>query len=366
VHARHPQEATGLNAQQQYPFGRIVTSSQAPPHPDGEGKELVEEATSDGCDYDCFGATDVFSFGVMLYIMFTRSPLWFEDEGLDPGAVTIKGTVQQDMKQVARWYFNGKRPSFDNLKAPHRLFDSFPPMLRLLIEGCWAGQQSDRLRFSEIEALLSNRQQSIAWLEPPQAQSYDDWLGSIGEEEGGVLSRKDDLAEYVDEFVVAGVENASELEKLVAMLQEEQEKEMEDLTDMLEDVFDGDDDTQASFRAAIETLLEEQKQSPAAGGGSKDGTAQPPRAAAAALLKLAGLGETTTAESDAVEKARAERDKEKAEKEAALQREKEALAQKEAALAENAELRAQLAAALQAAATTHTPSEGVPSPHSSA
>ena len=193
----------------------------------------------------------------------------------------------------------------------------------------------------------------------------------VGEEEGGVLSRKDDLAEYVDEFVVAGVENASELEKLVAMLQEEQEKEMEDLTDMLEDVFDGDDDTQASFRAAIETLLEEQKQSPASGNGSKDGTAQPPRAAATALLKLAGLGETTAADNDAVESARAERDKEKAEKkvalaekESALQREKEALAQKEAALAENAELRAQLAAALQAAATT--PSEGVPSPHSSA
>ena len=93
------------------------------------------------------------------------------------------------------------------------------------------------------------------------------------------------------------------------------------------------------------------------GDGSKDGTAQPPRAAATALLKLAGLDETTVAESDAVESALAERDKEKAEKEAALQREKEALA-------ENAELRAQLAAALQAAATT--PSEGVPSPHSSA
>ena len=121
---------------------------------------------------------------------------------------------------------------------------------------------------------------------------------------------------------------------------------------MLEDVFDGDEDTQASFRAAIQMLLEEQKQSPASGDGSKDGTAQPPRAAAAALLKLAGLGETTAAESDAVESALAERDKEKAEKEAAL--------------AENAELRAQLAAALQAAATTHTPSEGVPSPHSSA
>jgi hypothetical protein len=36
-------------------------------------------------------------------------------------------------------------------------------MLRRLIEGCWAGQQADRLRFSQIEALLSNQQQqSIA------------------------------------------------------------------------------------------------------------------------------------------------------------------------------------------------------------
>ena len=189
-------------------------------------------------------------------------------------------------------------------------------MLRLLIEGCWAGQQADRLRFSEIEALLSKRQQSIAWLELPQAQSYDDWLGSIGEEEGGVLDRKDDLAEYVDEFVVAGVENASELEKLVAMLQEEQEKEMEDLTDMLEDVFDGDDDTQASFRAALQALMEQDK-TPTAGGG-KDGTDEPPRrAAATALLELAGLGDTA-AESDALEQ-------ERAAKEAALQREQVAM-----------------------------------------
>eukprot|EP01046_Picozoa_sp_COSAG06_P075392 COSAG06_NODE_23527_length_689_cov_0.800000_2_plen_55_part_01 len=46
---------------------------------------------------DCFGATDVFSFGLMLYVMFTRSPLWFDDEGRDPGVATIKGVKMQDM-----------------------------------------------------------------------------------------------------------------------------------------------------------------------------------------------------------------------------------------------------------------------------
>ena len=91
----------------------------------------------------------------MLYVMFTRSPLWFDDEGRDPGVATVKGVKMQDMKKVATWYYEGMRPSFDDLQAPHRLFDSFPPMLRLLIEGCWAGKQTDRLRFSEIETLLS-------------------------------------------------------------------------------------------------------------------------------------------------------------------------------------------------------------------
>ena len=200
-----------------------------------------------------------------------------------------------------------------------------------------------------------------------------------------MADKKEQLAEWdVKEQANPESKELGPLEKLQAMLKEEQDGQVEDFADMLEDLFEDEEEVQASFREAVEQLTRAHqpaaadgpsggKQTPAAGDGSKDGTAQLPRAAATALLKLAGLGETTAAESDAVESARAERDKEKAEKEAALaekesalQREKEALAENESALqrekealAENAELRAQLTA-LQAAATT--PSEGVPSP----
>ena len=128
----YPQEATGINAEKDFKFGRIVTDP------------------SDAC----FGATDVFSFGVMLYIMFTRSPKWYKDEGRPPLPTTKgdDGKPAEDMQQVAKWYFNGERPVFDDLQASDRLFDSFPPLLRLLIEGCWAGKQVDRLRFEEMRA----------------------------------------------------------------------------------------------------------------------------------------------------------------------------------------------------------------------
>jgi hypothetical protein len=107
---------------------------------------------------------------------------------------------------------------------------------------------------------------------------------------------------------------------------------MEDLTDMLEDVFEDDDHTQTSFRATLQALMEqEQDKTPTAGAES------PRRAAANALLELAGLGHTV-AEHDALEQ-------ERAAKEAAMRRE-------EAALAEVAKLKS--LEALQA------PSEGVP------
>ena len=215
----HLQEATGITAEKGFTFGRIVT---------------------DPTDA-CFGATDVFSFGVMMYIMFTRSPKWFNDEGRDPGTVTIEGVATKNMQQVAKWYFNGGRPGFDDLQASDRLFDSFPPLLRLLIEGCWAGKQADRLRFKEIESLLTDA--SIGWLDMPEAKpvvSFDDWLATNGMED-----KKEGLHEYDVR------EGKDPLGKLVEMMQDEEE----DFKDMIEDVLEDDDGAQASFRAAVSELV---------------------------------------------------------------------------------------------------------------
>ena len=73
---------------------------------------IITDATD-----ECFGATDVFSYGVMLHTMFTRSEMWFDDEGRDPGTTTIKGVATQDMQKVARWYYDGMRPALDESPA---------------------------------------------------------------------------------------------------------------------------------------------------------------------------------------------------------------------------------------------------------
>jgi hypothetical protein len=301
------QEATGLNAEQGYPFGTIVTAPKPSP-------------SSVQAEDDCFGATDVFSFGLMLYVMFTRSPLWFDDEGRDPGVATIKGVKMQDMKKVATWYYEGMRPSFDDLQAPHQLFGSFPPMLRLLIEGCWAGKQADRLRFSEIEALLSNEKQSIDWLEMPQAASYDEWLTALE-----LQDRKSSLAEW--DVKEGETPEQDPLATLVQMLKEEQDEESEDFAEMLEDLFEGDADGQAKFRAAVVELA-----TPAgddgmdSSGGATAGV--PPAKRLRSMLGQSSLEEQLAAK-DAVIAAKdaviAAKDDEKA-----------------AALAEVAELKAQL------------------------
>jgi hypothetical protein len=219
-----PQEATGINAEKGFKFGKIVT----------DPSELR------------FGATDVFSFGMTLYIIFTRSPRWFTDEGRPPLPTTKgdDGKPAEDMQQVAKWYFNGARPVFDGLQASDRLFDSFPPLLRLLIEGCWAGKQADRLRFEEIESLLSDA--SLGWLdvpevevEPEATESYDDWLAK-----NGLQDKKDGLHEYDIR------EGEDPLGKLVEMMQDEED----DFKDMIEDVLEDDDDAQTKFRAAVSEL----------------------------------------------------------------------------------------------------------------
>ena len=216
-----PQEATGINVEKGFKFGKIVTD------PEDE----------------CFGATDVFSFGLMLYTMFTRSEMWFTDEGRPPLPTMPgdDGNPVKNMKQVAIWYFNGERPVFDDLQASDRLFDSFPPLLRLLIERCWASEQSDRLHFEEIESLLSDA--SLGWLTPSPPRScadpitYDKFLADL------------DLMDNRETLADCGLDEGLELQQLREMDEDELKE------DILEDDDLGlDEDTKAAFREAVAAL----------------------------------------------------------------------------------------------------------------
>ena len=239
-------EATGMNAETGYPKGHIA----------------LKMKKDNGQDDPLFGASDTFSFGVMLFIMMTREARWFETDGLElPSFINKQGKPEEDMKTVARWYFNGKRPQFEG---------GFPPLLRLLIEGCWADSQSDRLRFVDIEALLKNGE--IDWLAVPpavEAETYDGWLERVG-----VADKKDELYEYDVR------EGKGPLEKLVEQLTEE----AEDFADMLEDLFEDEEEMQASFREAVGQLTEAHQPTAAAGG---DGGAGDSGAALASVLPAA-------------------------------------------------------------------------------
>lgn len=214
-------EATGLNAEEDYPKGGIVTERADP----------------------LFGASDSFSFGVMFLIMITRDERWYWNDGLElPSMINKAGKPEEDMQTIARWYYHGKRPQF---------VDDFPPMVRLLIEGCWADKQSDRLRFSEIKPLLHDK--TIDWLhvEAAPMETYDAWLTRVG-----VADKKENLDEWdVREKTNVDSVELEPLEKLQAMLREEQDEDSEDFTDMLEDLFGEDSKTRATFTAAVEALV---------------------------------------------------------------------------------------------------------------
>ena len=75
------------------------------------------------------------------------------------------------------------------------------------------------------------------------AQTYDGWLAA-----NEIDDKKDELYEYDVR------EGHDPLGKLVEMLREEKEEEVEDLQDMIEDIFEGDEAAQGDFRSVVVAL----------------------------------------------------------------------------------------------------------------
>ena len=208
---------------------------------------MAPEATQlnkdDGEQFGQLGPkADVFSFGIMVWMIFARKYRWFEDEstlsGFRPGfqmpTTTGKdGKHQEDMKQVARWYYLGHRPGFDGL--------SFPPKLVILVEACWAAKQSDRPPFSDVLRVMESSAAQLLEREPePESEpeiTYGEFLAQLG-----MQDQKELLAEFLSE-------PGAELVELKQM-------SLEDLDDdILQDSDLGlDGKTQAHFRAAVQAL----------------------------------------------------------------------------------------------------------------
>eukprot|EP01046_Picozoa_sp_COSAG06_P036570 COSAG06_NODE_4045_length_4634_cov_7.279603_1_plen_714_part_00 len=222
----------------------------------GTYEYMSPEATGQNCER--FGDTveqpaDVYSFGIMIWEMIAgqRVRTGFAgrdaDNDIDYMNDPKTGGRVQNLKTVARWMLNGERP---------QLYAAWPLPLRLLIKACWTELPDDRIDFQVIvpalEALCTapkgrvlDTDLSAGALAAPQ-QSYCDWLGTLG-----LQDKKDELAEW---DVREGEVEAGPLEKLQVMLQEERDDEVEDFKDMLEDVFEGDEEAQAQFRQAVEQL----------------------------------------------------------------------------------------------------------------
>jgi serine/threonine protein kinase len=267
-----PPEATGLNAQKGYPKGRICA----------EPDKQTPDST--------FGASDWFSFGIMLWEMVTRQlpnegmgeafqsdlvdKVWVransqEDRTIKHGESTSGGGQwKEDFRAVAKAYFHGSRPEIPG---------DCPPLLSKLMVACWQDKQQDRPTTSFMRRLseLSSDEQ---WLEPPgQELSYEEFLGQLG-----LADKKDALAEYLSN-------PGAELVELKQMPPEDLDE------DVLNDGDLGfDEETKARFRAAVAGLN-------GSGGGEGDGNDEEDEksASACAALEVAAAlpAETLTVES---------------------------------------------------------------------
>ena len=263
-----PPEATGMNAEKGYPKGRICAE---PDQPDST-----------------FGASDWFSFGIMLWEMVTRQlpnegmgeafqgdlidKVWVrangqEDRTIKHGQSTSGGGQwKEDFRAVAKAYFHGNRPEIP---------DDCPPLLSKLMVACWQDKQQDRPTSSFMQR-LSDLLPDEQWLEPPaQELSYEEFLGQLG-----LADKKDELAEYLSP--------GAELVELKQM----------DPEDLQEDILNDQDlgfgeETKTRFRAAVAEL-----NGSSGGGGAGEEEEEKSASACAALEAAAALpAEALTVES---------------------------------------------------------------------
>eukprot|EP01046_Picozoa_sp_COSAG06_P051824 COSAG06_NODE_8552_length_2131_cov_1.619094_1_plen_561_part_00 len=343
-----PPECTNLNAENAYPKG-IVCDSPA---------KAKQDSNS------VFGASDWFSFGIMVWEMLKQKlpheglgeafseelieQVWVnesgsEDHSLNPNDYTaasrstmklhpssnITGQWAQDFRAVAKAYYRGNRPE---------ITDDCPALLSKLMVACWQDRQQDRPTSTFMQRLADTRQlPDERWLEPPaQALTYDRFLEQLD-----LADRQEDLAEYLSE-------PGAELTELAQM----DERDLSD--DILDDGDLGfDEETKARFRAAVAELKRSGRGGEAKG---KDGDA------CAALQVAAGLLHADAQTVDSMravvaekDETIAEKDETIAEKDETIAENKRQFAQQERRLAEKNEELKQLRAQLERL-------EGVPPP----
>jgi serine/threonine protein kinase len=291
-------EATGLNVERGYEKGRVCARA-------SDASEGV-----DGVKDSIFGASDWFSFGIVVWEMWTKQlphngmglafseemieQVWVnetgeEDRSLKPGDYTAQarstmkkhpltnsaGQWTEDLRAIAKAYYNGNRPAIPA---------DCPVLLSKLMAACWQDRQQDRPKSFFMQRLayqddrgMSEEPVIARWLAPPELP-YDAFLRKVR-----LADRKEELADYLGKD--------TELTELAQM-------DEDDLSsDILDDVdLDFDEDTKERFRAAVSELKGHQESTSTA---NQPGAVGALDAAAFGPLEPSDLGSTMTLSSEA-------------------------------------------------------------------
>eukprot|EP01046_Picozoa_sp_COSAG06_P030513 COSAG06_NODE_2902_length_6117_cov_3.107843_2_plen_476_part_00 len=196
----------------------------------------------------CF-ASDIFSFGLMLWEMVSRSRIYrsfpgFEDDDEAPSITGDDGKKVVDMRMIAQRLANGQRP---------KQSAGCPAVLHTLMEACWVHEKGDRPSAVDLLGVIGKirESESEGTLAPPEHCADDDSSDASVDREItyqeflsqlGLEDKQKELAEYLSN-------PGAELTEL---------KQME--TDALDDDIINEDDLGFSeaermqFRAAVEAL----------------------------------------------------------------------------------------------------------------
>jgi serine/threonine protein kinase len=237
-------EATGLNAENDNEKGRVLFK------PLKTGAEVEEDEEEEEDPPSVFGASDWFSFGIVIWEMVTRSApvqgmgeafqgdliekVWVAADGKEDRSMVYRpgdrsqeqgggaGQWREDYRAVAKAYYRGNRPQIP---------DSCPPLLAKLMIACWQDKQEDRPTAETMKQLVDVA--SDKWLEPPPSlPTYDEFLSTS---KAGLT--RDDLAEYLSD--------GAELVELIQM----DEQDLKD--DILHEVCADNPAARDEFYAAV-------------------------------------------------------------------------------------------------------------------
>ena len=195
-------------------------------------------------------ASDIFSFGMMLWEMVARKRIYSVFPGFyqDEFAPTVNdkktGMKGVDVAQIAeRLAVKEQRPP-STWTGSDDLEHHCPALLYLLMQACWVPKMTERPKVEEVLAILKKLKNQPGAIHPTREVEPDlphlSYAGFL--EQLGLHDKKQELSE-------CGLDDGLELKQLVEM----------DDTDLNDDILadedlELDEDTKAKFRDAVEAL----------------------------------------------------------------------------------------------------------------